>query len=263
MFESTYSSAFKGTINIGGGGSTAGIQDLHNGQVGIGDSDVSEYLAGTNYGLKDHIVATVGVAVVVSNDVYNTYGIKQLPQSIIKGIFNGTITDWGDSAVTPYESTKAAAGTNINVFYRSPGSGTRILFENYCMNQGSGFTYPNDTHHHQESSSSLIAANVGGSNTNAIGYETLPYVQGLNAISIKFDLNSGTSYVAPNYTNIDNGIYPMWGYEHLFTVGTPNATLQAFIDYVTSPTSQTTILNNHYGLYTNLGGTALANVGHR
>ena len=251
-FEQAFSSSFGGTINIGGGGSTAGIQDCHNNIVNIGDSDIPEHLAGTNYGLTDHIVCTVGVAIVVSSNVTTDYKITSVTQSELQKIFTGQYKNWNDLPEYQGNSTSHP----INVVYRNQGSGTRILFENFGIEKTlANSDYPSSAT--QVSSSTQIASTVTGT-TNAIAYEALPYVQKLTYLSVVFNLDGGTQPVACNYSNINNGSYHLWGYEHMFTNGTPNATVQAFIDYITSANAASIIRNNNYGTLSDLSSTAKA-----
>lgn len=246
LFEKKYSSAFKGSIVINGGGSGAGLDDCHNKIVKIGDSDVTPAQAGgvrAGYSeLVDHKVATVGVRVVVSNDVYSS--IKSISQQDLAKIFNGGYTNW-----------KQIGGPDeaINIVYRSSGSGTRVLFETYGLKLG-GATWNKPSGPSQEATSSaLVKTDVTGT-PGSIGYETIPYTDGMNALSIDF----GSGAVAPSYANINSGKYLIWGYEHLYTNGQPTSTVQAFIDFITSADSVSTINSNGYGLMTDLSSAAIA-----
>ncbi|MDR3644099.1 MAG: substrate-binding domain-containing protein, partial [Clostridia bacterium] len=267
-FANKFSSQFSGTIDTGSGeGSGAGLDALSAGTSGcnIGDSDVTPEQTGSrnSSGLTDHVVATVGVAVVVNSDVYTAFAGKGIKISDVKKIYEHQITNWNQVA-------NCSLNENITVVYRKNGSGTRVLFQTYGI-IGTTFTDTLASSYNTagpnafiiEANSDQLAGEVG-SVKGSVGYETLPYCGGLKKLPVIFDLNSNgstnssTTPVAASYTNINNGLYKIWGYEHMYTKSTisSNSAALAFIQYMTSADFQSTIISNGYGLVSNLSSAA-------
>lgn len=245
MFRSKYSAVFSGSVMINGGGSGTGLTDVEAGTVDIGNSDVTVAQAGKNFtDLVDHPVCVVAVAMVVSSDVSSHFGSNAISMDSIKKIYAGTITNWKD--------IPGSGGYDkpILVCYRKAGSGTRTLFETFGtgvkFDESAAYVKDNDAFKFTNASSDLQSAvdNAQG----AIGYETLPYANGMRKLPVDF----GGGAVPCDYAHVNNGTYKIWGFEHLYTKGKPNATVQAFIDFVTSADFQSTILSNGYGLSSNV-----------
>ncbi|OJU08929.1 MAG: hypothetical protein BGN88_13350 [Clostridiales bacterium 43-6] len=232
-FKTKYN--FSGSVTINGGGSGTGLTDVMSGAVDIGNSDVTPEEAGKpGEGLVDHQVCVVAVGLAVSNNVYEK--IKSITSEDLTAIFNGTKTNWNQ--ITGW----TGGSLPIQVFYRKSGSGTRKLFEKY----GSQVTltdtqiskFPNFTK--KESSGDLESAIVSTpAGVGAIGYETLPYCKSLKLLAL--------NGVACEYKNVYTNDYLIWGYEHMYTKGTPNKTVHTFIDYVMSEEFAPTIIENGYG----------------
>lgn len=269
-FTQKYGNLFGGKVDTGAGeGSGAGLDAVESGSSGcnIGNSDVTVAQAGKSYSdLVDHQVAVVAVAIVVNPDVAKAFGSNPIRMSDVLGIYNGTITNW--TQVSGYKGGSQA----IAVCYRKKGSGTRTLFQTYGIPgtlfdenkapfNGNSFLYTN---------ASADLANAVKNQAGAVGYETLPYCGDMNKLPVLFDLdargnkltNVTGSGVACSYANVYSGAYKIWGYEHMYTKGTPasNSSVKAFIDYITSADFQPTILSKGYGIATDL--SAAAKTGH-
>lgn len=108
------------TVNVQGGGSTAGIQATLNGTCNIGAS--SRNLRVQERGLIVILIAVDGIAVIVHKD----NPIKDLTVEQIQGIFAGTITQWN-----------RLNGENCEIIpvTREEGSGTRGAFEEMIMGE--------------------------------------------------------------------------------------------------------------------------------
>ena len=111
------------SITINGGGSGTGLQQVSDGSVDIGNSDVyaEEKLdADQAKALKDHKVATITVAAVVNKDL----GVKDLTTDQLTKIFTGQITNWKDVG---------GPDEQIMLVTRPASSGTRALFKQYAI----------------------------------------------------------------------------------------------------------------------------------
>ncbi|WP_102400598.1 phosphate ABC transporter substrate-binding protein [Haloimpatiens massiliensis] len=207
----------KARINVQGGGSGAGINQVASGNVEIGNSDVvaEKKLDDKNLAkeLVDHKVCAIGFAMVVSKDV----NIKTLTKEQISDIFSGKISNW-----------KQLGGEDkqINIINRGKSSGTRATFVDTIMEgnsekEGLGTT--------QDSSGNVRAAI--NKTEGAISYLALSYI----SEDVKKDLNIiSINGIEPTEENIINRKYPFWSYEHMYTKGEPKGLTKVFLDYMVS-----------------------------
>lgn len=210
-------------INVQGGGSGAGLTQVSQGAVDIGNSDIyANEKAGIDAAaLVDHKVAVVGFAVVTNSKIT----IDNLTKDQLIGIFTGKIKNW-----------KEVNGPDMNivVINRPKSSGTRATFKKYALEgneevEGVALT--------QDSSSGVkqIIQQTDG----AIGYLALSYLAtaenrtGINIL--KYD------GVEANKENITTGKYPVWSYEHMYTKGEPRGLTKAYLDYMVSDEVKTII----------------------
>lgn len=214
------------TVNVvvQGGGSGTGLSQVASGAVEIGMSDVfAQQKSGIDASkLNDHIVAVTGIVPIVNPKL----GVKNLSLTQLRAIFAGEITNWREVG-GPDEP--------ITVINRASGSGTRMAFEQLVM-QGSKTTQAQE----QDSNGTVkqIVANVPG----AISYVSVAYVNS----QVKVLKVNG---VSATYSNITQGYWPIWSYEHLYTIKHPSQATKAFIKYVQSPTVQNNLVKkSHYVL---------------
>ncbi|MFA6308381.1 MAG: phosphate ABC transporter substrate-binding protein PstS family protein [Clostridia bacterium] len=206
------------SITINAGGSGTGLNNVLAGTVDIGNSDVyaKEKLSASDAAkLVDHKVCIVGVATIVSPDVAAL--VKNISTSNLKAIFSGSISNW-----------KSVGGPDrdIVVVNRPSSSGTRALFVKWAL--GGQKDIDGDTSL-QTDDSNALAKTV--SNTNgAIGYLALSYVE---SSSLNFGVLKINGY-APTYSNIYKNSYKVWGYEHMYTLGSPKTNVKAFLNYMVS-----------------------------
>jgi phosphate transport system substrate-binding protein len=108
------------TVNVQGGGSTAGVQATMNGTCDIGAS--SRNLKPSERGLKVILIALDGVAVIL----HKNNPIEDLTIEQVKGIFTARITNWQELGGLDEE---------IIPVTREEGSGTRASFESMIMGE--------------------------------------------------------------------------------------------------------------------------------
>ena len=117
----------KVTINITPNGSGTGLNDVENGTVQIGMSDVfaqEKATATTSYSdLVDNQVAVVPFTLVVSQDISSQ--VENLTTQQIKDIYAGNITNW---------SQVGGPNEPITVVVRTKTSGTRATFDKFVVN---------------------------------------------------------------------------------------------------------------------------------
>lgn len=205
-YETQHSEA---KISVSGGGSGVGITQAAQKGVDIGDSDIP---APAEKSLVDHQVAVVQFDVVVNA----ASGVKNLTTAQLRSIFSGKVTNF-----------KEIGGKDqaITVINRPDSSGTRAVFVQKLM----GGHQPIEGGGTQDSSGTV--ASIVGQTPGAISYVGSSYVKGPALVAVA--LNG----VAANEANTENGTYPYWSYEHMFTNGPATAGVAAFIDFVKSDTT--------------------------
>ncbi|WP_251860362.1 phosphate ABC transporter substrate-binding protein [Clostridium sp. Marseille-Q2269] len=201
------------TINVQGGGSGAGINQVVSGSVEIGNSDVTaeSKLKDKNQiaSLVDHKVCAIGFGMIVNKDVQ----VDSLTKQQIQKIFTGEITNWKDVG---------GKDEKINVINRSKSSGTRATFKDTIMDgkdekEGLGTT--------QDSSGSVVKAI--SETKGSISYVAFSH---LNDEVKPLKING----IEPTKENIVAKKYSFWSYEHMYTKGQPTGLTKAFIDYMMS-----------------------------
>ncbi|MCL2776307.1 MAG: phosphate ABC transporter substrate-binding protein [Oscillospiraceae bacterium] len=206
------------SMNVAAGGSGTGLNNVLAGTVDIGNSDVyaeEKLSADDAKKLVDHKVCIIGVAVIVNADVGAT--VTNLTKDQLKGIFGGQIANWKDVG-GPDEA--------ITIVNRPTSSGTRALFAKWALDGQDGIE--GDSSLQTDDSNALLT--TVGNTKGTIGYIALSYMNtaGANISKVQIDGIDATN------ENIYNNTYPVWGYEHMYTNGEPNAQTKAFIDYMTS-----------------------------
>jgi len=222
------------------GGSGTGLNNVLAGTVDIGNSDVyaNEKLQQADADkLVDHKVCLIGVAVIVNADVAAT--VSNLTKDQLKGIFAGAIANWKDVG-GPDES--------ITIVNRPSSSGTRALFVKWALD---GQTDVEGDASLQTDDSNALLATIG-STKGTIGYLALSYLVNANENISKVQIGG----VDATYDNIYNNTYPVWGYEHMYTNGQPNAQTQAFLDYMTSSDMAQMVETMGYGATSKLNADA-------
>ena len=204
------------SVTLNGGGSGTGLKQVADGSVDIGNSDVA---ADTKLdkavadGLVDHKVCVVTMAPVVNKDIAAT--VKSLTKQQLTDIFTAKITNWKEVGGPDEE---------IVLITRPSTSGTRALFKEFALGGA------------EEASNKSLETDDSGTllqsikdNKGAIGYVALSYlVNNQDVATVSVD------GVAPTLENTYNGTYPVWGYEHMYTKGEPNATVKAYLDFIMS-----------------------------
>ena len=196
------------TVNVAGGGSFTGMNQVAEGSVDIGDSDVNLPDEYKDKGLVDHKVVVEPFVFIV--DKANK--VDNLTKDQVIGILTGKITNW-----------KEVGGDDqkITLIHRAKSSGSRATISDVVL-KGENFT---DDAVIQDSNGAVRAAIA--STPGAIGYVDAPYADDSVKV-LKFD---GVEYSAQN---IIDGKYPIYGYGHMYPKGEPTGAVKAFIDYILS-----------------------------
>lgn len=218
------------SLTLNAGGSGAGLKQVADGSIDIGNSDVfaEEKLEEVQAKeLVDHKVCTITIAPVVHKELAEQ--VKSLTKEQLIGIFTGKITNWKEVGGNDEE---------ILLVTRPQTSGTRALFQKYALDGNEevvGSSLETDD------SGTLIQNIV--SNKGAIGYVALSYVtKSKDICTVAID------GVEPTLENTYNGTYPVWGYEHMYTKGEPAGAVKAYIDYIMSEEYSSYLEEQGYGV---------------
>ena len=198
----------KVTVNIAGGGSFTGMNQVAGGSVQIGDSDVNLPAEYQDKGLVDHKVVVEPFVFITNKD----NKVDNLTKDQVVGILTGQLTNW---------KQVGGADLPITLVHRAKSSGSRATIAEVVL-QGKEFT---DQAVIQDSNGAVRTA--VSSTPGAIGYVDAPYADD----SVKLLAYNGVKYTA---AAIIDGSYPIYGYGHMYTKGEPEGAVKAFIDYVMS-----------------------------
>ncbi|RHM53907.1 phosphate ABC transporter substrate-binding protein [Mitsuokella sp. AF33-22] len=198
----------KVTVNIAGGGSFTGMNQVSEGAVQIGNSDVNLPDEYKDKGLVDHKVVVEPFVFIVNKD----NKVDNLTKQQAIDILTGKITNWKEVG---------GADQKITLIHRAKSSGSRATISDVVL-KGAAFT---DDAVIQDSNGAVRAAIA--STPGSIGYVDAPYADDSVKV-LKFD---GVEY-SPQ--NIIDGKYPIYGYGHMYTKGEPTGAVKAFIDYILS-----------------------------
>ncbi|MDR0199287.1 MAG: phosphate ABC transporter substrate-binding protein [Streptococcaceae bacterium] len=202
-------------ITVQGGGSGTGLTQVSSGSFQIGNSDIfAEQKSGIDASkLTDNKVAVVGDAAIVNSK----NGVSNLTKAQLTDIFTGKVTNW---------SQVGGSNEKITVIGRTAGSGTRVTFDNTALGGDSELS----TEATQDASGSvtkLVAQTPG-----AISYVAFSYTSDSGIKALKLD------GVAPTYANVETNAYPVWSYEHMYTLASKTtAADKAFIKFLASDTA--------------------------
>ncbi|NCB33924.1 MAG: phosphate ABC transporter substrate-binding protein, partial [Erysipelotrichia bacterium] len=225
------------SVTANGGGSGTGLQQVSDGAVDIGNSDVpaeEKIDASLAAELVDHEVAFITVAAITNTEL----GVANLTSEQLAGIFTGTISNWSE-----------VGGPDLDVMLvtRPSSSGTRALFRQYALNGA------------EEASNEALETDDSGTlmqtvqdNKGAIGYVALPYIINSNTVqAVSID------GVEPTLANTCSGEYKVWGYEHMYTKGEGSAAAQDFISYILGSEFSAKAENIGYGVVSKLSSAAV------
>lgn len=209
----------KVTVNISGGGSSAGVKAITAGTVDIGAA--SRDIKITEPDVIPVCIARDGVAIVV-NEANSLTGVTI--EQVAK-IYAGEITNWKD--VGGNDAT-------ITVVSREEGSGTREVFEEYVTG---AFKKKIKADALFFDSNGAIRSKVA-SDKNAVGYVSFGYVAGLKTLMV--------NNVAPTIENAQSGKYSIVRRLYFLTKSVPSGIVKEFIDFCRGPEGQKIALDEGY-----------------
>jgi phosphate transport system substrate-binding protein len=202
----------KVTVNIAGGGSFTGQNQVASGSVNIGNSDVALQDSLKDKGLVEYKLVAIPFVFITNPDVT----VDNLTQQQYVDIMTGKITNWKDVG---------GKDAPITIIHRAKSSGSRATIEEVVL-RNVQFT---DNAVIQDSNGAVRSAIA--STPGAFGYVDAAYVdQTVKALSY-----NGVKY---SIDNVANKTYPVYTFGRMFTKGEATGAVKAFIDYVTGPEFQ-------------------------
>ncbi len=203
----------KVTVNVQGGGSTAGGTAVLSGAAHIGALSREMKSAELDEGLKPVVIAKDGIAVVV----HSSSNVAELSLDDIAKIFTGEIKNWKDVG---------GPDKPINAVNREASSGTRGAFKDIVLGKENDFDPTLVT---QGSTGAVKAAVI--SDPNAIGYISLASLDD-TVKPLKVDGAEAT------ISSIVNGTYPVARPFNYAVKGEAEGLAKEFIDFVLSQEGQ-------------------------
>jgi phosphate transport system substrate-binding protein len=213
-------------IAVEGGGSGVGVQSLIKGTSDI--CAASRPLTPEEVRLIAQKYQSLGVSILCAKDVLSivvhpSNPVKDLTEQTIKGIFTGTIGDWGELGGRPGP---------ITVYRRESNSGTYLYFEDHVL-LGEEYSRASVSVPGAKAMINAVAAE-----SSAIGYSTSVYARGVNSLSV--------NGAEPTMANVREGRYPISRYLYFYTVNPPEGDVKKFVDWVTGREGQRTVKQNGY-----------------
>lgn len=202
----------KATVNIAGGGSFTGQNQVAAGSVNIGNSDVALQDSLKDKGLVEFKLVGIPFVFIANKSV----GVDNLTMQQYVDIFSGKITNWKDVG---------GKDEKITIIHRPTSSGSRATIQQVVMKEAKF----SDNAVIQDSNGAVRAGIA--STPGAIGYVDAAYVDdSIKALSV-----DGAKY---SLDNVQSGKYKILTVGRMFTKGQPTGAVKAFLDYVTGDAFQ-------------------------
>ncbi|GAC1478021.1 MAG: phosphate ABC transporter substrate-binding protein [Ktedonobacteraceae bacterium] len=198
-------------ISLAGNGSRNALNSLQQNMIDVAASDLT---ARPTRSLTDHAVAALLYALVINPDVQ----IGELSSATIQDIYQGRISNW---------SQVGGPDGAITVFQRSSNDTMTAIFRTFVLNGTSehvrGIKLKNDW-------IQAVAQTPG-----AISYVPLMEAEAANVSIV------GIDGVYPSIATLQQGTYPFWSVEHLYTQGGGTPQFQAYLPFLGSAQESTAL----------------------
>jgi phosphate transport system substrate-binding protein len=203
------------TVNVQGGGSSAGVEAAQTGAAEIGM--LSRYLKGNEKTLKENVIAYDAIAMVI----HPTNSVAGLTKQQVARIFSGQSTNWKECGGPDHP---------IHVVSREEGSGTRSSFDDMILGKLEVTQWAM-----VQDSNGAVRETVAG-DRYAIGYISLGLVdQRVKAVAI--------DGIQPSVQTVKSKQYGIVRPFLMVTKTEPIGLTKSFLDFVLSPAGQRMLAN--------------------
>jgi len=206
-------------VEVQGGGSSAGIRAALSGAAEVGMS--SRNLKPDETGLETFLMARDAIALIV----HPSNPVRSLTKEQVRGILSGRVKRWEEVGGRP---------GSITFITREEGSGTRGAFEELVMGKETEIAPDGIVQDSTGAARAIVA-----SDPDAIAYISLGMVTP-EVVAIALE------GVQPTPESAADGSYALTRPFLLLTKGEPSPQAQAYLDFVVTPESQATIVEEGY-----------------
>ncbi len=208
------------------GGSAGGISQLaaKQIQVALSSKPLSDEDRKTNPN-TDFVTTQIGadaVGIIITKEVADG-GVKSLTKDQVKGLFEGTITNWSQ-----------VGGPDLKVFVydKEPGRGTREVLDKFVYGKGKP-PLPPQSDNYAVVGGNLETRNKLESTRGSVAPLSTGFIEGRDGL-VAVPLDG----VAPTLENVASSKYPMTRPLFMITDGQPKGSVKEYIDYLISPEGQ-------------------------
>ncbi len=192
------------TLALNESGSRVGLNALQQQRIDVASSDVT---ARSSRNLVDHPVAALLYAVVVNPDVQ----ISGLSSATLQAIYQGEITNW---------SQVGGPDETITVFQRPATDTVTAIFRAFVLN--------GETEHVRGIRLKKDWVQAVAMTPGAISYVPLVEAEASNVAVMAID------GAQPSTESLQQGSYPFWSVEHLYTRDNGTSQFQAYLPFLNS-----------------------------
>jgi phosphate transport system substrate-binding protein len=210
------------TISVERGGSGPGLAALLNGTVDIAQASrpisAAERETAESRGLDivELKVALDGIAIIVNP----TNGVTNLTVEQLRGIYNGTLTNWEELG---------GADLPIQVYGRNDTSGTYVFFQEHVL-ENAPYT---DTMVECDNYDFMIAEVNSPSHPGAIGYVGVGFVNNYPDVKIvPLKAADGSQAFLPSRDKVESFEYPLSRYLFFYLSEKPTGALLEYLEWV-------------------------------
>jgi phosphate transport system substrate-binding protein len=210
-------------VQVSGGGTGRGVQDVATGlaDIGMASRDVkADEVREFGDRFEEYLIGYDAICIVVSDDIYEA-GVRDLSTEEIAKIYNGETNNWKELGGPDRE---------ILCVSRMAGSGTRDTFSEVILGSASAFDDGVDLYAVENAEVKTIIKQSKG----AIGYLSMQYaLSGVHVLKL--------DGIAPDLNNIIDRSYKLARPLLLLTWGSPEAKGAKFISFVLGAEGQKVI----------------------
>ncbi|MEO8956886.1 MAG: serine/threonine-protein kinase [Ktedonobacteraceae bacterium] len=192
------------TLALNESGSRVGLNALQQRHIDVASSDLT---ARSSRNLVDHPIAALLYAIVVNPDVQ----ISGLSSATLQAIYQGTITNW---------SQVGGPDETITVYQRPTTDTVTTIFRTFVLNGA--------TEHVRGMRLKKDWVQAVAMTPGAISYVPLVEAEASNVAVLAID------GAQPGVESLQQGSYPFWSVEHLYTRGNGTSQFQAYLPFLNS-----------------------------